>query len=724
MAGRAQGPSPTDSLDTSIPVSLWVAAVLVVVLLLPSLGTAQEPTGQKSGEAFKFEVTSNLVVLNVGVRDRGGNTVEDLTAEDFEITEDGKRQQVSVFEFQRLEGDDLFLLKPTPDPPSAEPEADVARTRDITPSAPGQVRYDDKRLLVLYFDFSSMAPADQIRAQRAALKFLDEHMTTADLVAVMAFSSSLQVLQDFTDNRQLLREVISSFRAGEASELSELAETSEEEAVDDGSAFVADESEFNIFNTDLKLSALESAAKMLSSLPEKKALIYFSSGVGKTGTENHSQLRSAVNAAVRANVAFYPIDARGLVAEAPLGDATQGSQRGTRAYSGAGQRQRRQRFNDQQDTLFTLAADTGGKALLNSNDLSVGMVRAQQDISSYYILGYYSTNSKMDGRFRRVKIRVPSRKNLKLDYRSGYFGPKEFRRFSSADRERQLEEALLLGDPITDLTLALEVNYFRLERDRYFVPVAVKIPGSEFDLARKRGHEQTRIDFIGQVRDSRRKLMANLRDHVQVKLHGDDAEQLAGRRLQYDTGFTLPPGRYTLKFLTRENESGKIGTFETEFTIPDIDDQKDYARLSSVVWSNQREPLDSAIGVAERNKKLLALHPLVRDGQKLIPSITRVFKNDQSLYVYFEVYDPGTQGDEKAPSVAASVSFFRDGKKAFESEPLRVPALAPERRRTVPVEFQVPLSELSPGEYVCQVSAVDEFGQKFAFRRAPLVVLP
>ena len=314
----------------------------------------------------------------------------------------------------------------------------------------------------------------------------------------------------------------------------------------------------------------------------------------------------------------------------------------------------------------------------------MGIVTAQQDVSSYYILGYYSSNEKMDGRFRRVKVRVRSRPKLKLDYRSGYFGPKEFRRFSSADKERQLEEALLLGDPITDLTLALEVNYFRLERDRYFVPVAVKIPGSELELARKRGHEQTRIDFIGQVRDERGKLMANLRDHVEVKLRGEDAAQLAGRRLQYDTGFTLPPGRYTMKFLTRENESGKIGTFETEFAIPDIDEQKDYARLSSVVWSNQREPLDAAVGVAERNKKLLALHPLVRDGQKLIPSITRVFRNDQSLYVYFEVYDPLTQGDARAPSVAASISFFRDGRKTFESEPLRVLALAPRRRRTVP----------------------------------------
>ena len=178
-----------------------------------------------------------------------------------------------------MDGDDLFVADTTP----LEAAAAVARRRDITPSAPGQVRYRDRRLLVFYFDFSSMPPADQIRAQRSALKFLDEHMTPEDLVAVMAFSSRLQVPQDFTDNRELLGEVISSFRTGEASEL----------------AGWADESEFNIFNTDLKLSALESAAKMLASLPEKKALIYLSSGVGKTGTENHSQLRSATPRKVR-----------------------------------------------------------------------------------------------------------------------------------------------------------------------------------------------------------------------------------------------------------------------------------------------------------------------------------------------------------------------------------------------------------------------------------------
>jgi len=682
-------------------------------------------SGQEPDGSVKFSVSTNLVIVNVGVRHKDGRAVADLKAEDFEIVEDGDRQEVSVFEFQQLEpaaeAEPLtFTQRET-----AELEAKAERERDITPSAPGEVRYRDKRLLVLYFDFSSMPPADQIRAQRAADRFLDDQMSPSDLVAVMAFSSRLQVLQDFTDNRELLRDVVASFRIGEAGELAVEAETGEDAAVDDGAAFVADETEFNIFNADRKLSGLQSATKMLSSLPEKKALVYFSSGVSRTGVENNSQLRSTINTAVRSNVSFYPIDTRGLVAEAPLGDATTGSQRGTRAYSGQGQRQRRQRFNDSQDTLFTLAGDTGGKVFLNNNNLALGIAQAQQEISSYYILGYYSTNEKTDGRFRRVKIRVKSMPKAKLDYRSGYFGSKDFRRFSQADKERQLEEALLLGDPVTDLRLVLEVNYFRMGRDRYFVPVAVKIPGSELEMARKGGREQTRLDFIGQVRDSRGMMMANLRDHIEVKLQGEKSEELLSRNLQYDTGFTLAPGEYTLKFLARENETGKMGTFETRFGVPDLGEEKSYTRVSSVVWSNQRELLDDAVGTAERNKKAMATHPLVQEGRKLIPSITRVFRKDQSMYVYFEVYDPGSEGRRSAAtSLSAGVALYRDGVKIFESEPLRVSEKLEEKRVAAPVEFQIPLKDLAPGDYICQVSVIDEIDRKFAFRRAPIVLLP
>ena len=693
-------------------------ANLLLLLALVRPAPAQQP---EEGELFRFETTTRLVVVNVAVQDKDGKPIEGLTADDFRVFEDKDRQDLSVFEFQRMADRPLERLAP------AEPRAeDTERPRletEITPTTPGKVLYKDRRLLVLFFDFSSMPPEDQIRAQKSAVKFLDEHMTESDLVSVMTFSTELQVVQDFTSDRALLREIVEAFRIGEGSELAELFETDEELMEDDGSAFTADETEFNVFNTDRKLSALEDAARMLSSLPEKKALVYFSSGVGRTGVENNSQLRSTINAAVRANLSFYPVDARGLVAEAPAGDARQGASRGSSIFSGRAQRQRGQRFENQQGTLVSLAEDTGGKALLDNNDLSMGIVQAQQAISSYYILGYYSTNPAMDGRFRRVRVEIPEFPKAKLDYRSGYFGPKDFEHFTSADRERQLEEALLLEDPVTDLTLALEVNHFRLNTDRYFVPIAVKIPGSELELARKGGTESTRIDFIGQVRNLRGMLLGVVRDEIRVDFDREASTQLGLRNLQYDSGFTLPPGRYRLKFLARENQTGKMGTFETSFTVPDLSEEKDAARISSLILSSQREAVTEAVGGAKVDKKLVKSHPLIHDGRKLIPSVTRVFRQDQPLYVYFELYDPGsTNNRDVVPGVSAVVSFFRAGRKAFESEPVRVDAYTKERR-SVPVELQIPLSELQPGRYQVQLSVIDELGRKFAFRRAPLILL-
>ncbi len=659
-----------------------------------------------------FRASSNLVIVDVSVRDSSGKELTDLTKDDFTILEDGKPQKLSVFEFQKLSGDVL--------PPPAAPAAPkpAPQSKKVIAAAPaGKIMYQDRRLMVLFFDLSSMPVEDQIRAQDAAQKFLSGHMTPSDLVAVMAFSSQLRVVQDFTGDRDTLTAAIHSIRAGEASELAGMADTADANSGEDtGAAFIADETEFNVFNTDLKLSALEQAAKMLAGLPEKKALVYFSSGVGKTGVENQSQLRSTVNAAVRANVSFYPVDARGLVAMAPAGDASQGAPRGNGIFTGGAQNQMRASFNDQQETLVSLAADTGGKALLDNNDLSLGIQRAQNDFRSYYILGYYSTNPAQDGRFRRVQVKLAGKLQAKLDYRGGYFAPKQFGQFTADDKEMQLEQALALGDPVTDLPMALELDYFRLARDRYFVPVAVKIPSSAIALARKGENQVTEFDFIGQVRDAKGRLVSNVRDGIRVKLNEANAAQLARRHFQYDTGFTLAPGDYRIKFLARENQTGKMGTFETAFKVPDLNAQSGYLRLSSVVWSAQREPLTAVVGSASNDRKTLAANPLVDGDSRLVPSITNVFRKDQALYVYLEAYD--------ASGVTAALSFFRDKVKAFETAPLHFADAAVKRPSAMPIRLEVPLAKLSPGEYTCQVSVVDPLGKKFGFARGRVVLLP
>ena len=378
-------------------------------------------------------------------------------------------------------------------------------------------------------------------------------------------------------------------------------------------------------------------------------------------------------------------------------------------------------FQAQQDTLTTLASDTGGKALLDNNDLAMGIVQAQKDISSYYILGYYSTNSALDGRYRHIKVQIAKNLTAKLDYRSGYFASKEFKQFNSSDRERQLQEALMLGDPVTDLSVALEVNYFRQARDRYFVPVSVKIPGSDIELARKGGAETTRLDFIGEVRDAKGALQGTVRDDITVKLKGEALGQLAKSNLAYDTGFSLQPGTYSLKFLARENETGKMGTFETKFVVPDLALELRYLPISSVVLSNQREKLEATVATVVKDKKLIAANPLVQDDQKLIPSVTRVFRKDQDMFVYLEVYQPAA---ETTQLMVATVSFYRGTVKSFETAPLQITGGLNPVSKAVPVSFSVPVSKLQPGKYICQVTIFNPSAQKFATSRSSVIVLP
>jgi VWFA-related protein len=669
------------------------------------------PAPQKG--PVKFEATSQLVVVNVAVKDGQGKPIEGLAARDFAVTEDGKAQQIKVFEYQRLEDQ-------AAEPPALATRAAVpAAATQIAPARAGEVKYKDRRLLVLFFDQAGMPVADQIRAQQAALRFLSTGLTQSDVVAVMSYSTTLSVLQYFTSDRDQLSAAVKRISVGETGMSN--GSTGDDSEGDTGAAYTADVSEFNIFNTDRKLAALESAVKMLASLPEKKALVYFASGMTRTGIDNQAQLRATVNAAIRGNVAFYPVDARGLVASAPLGDATQASQGGQGMYSGSSMRTAQANFQGQQETLYALAADTGGKALLDQNDLTLGIRQAQRDISSYYILGYYSTNSALDGKYRRIKVQVNRELSVKLDYRSGYIAGKEFRQFTSGDRERQLQEALMLEDPITDLSLALEVNFFRQAKDRYFVPVAVKIPGSDIELARKGGAETTRLDFIGEIKDAKGVQQGMVRDEISVKLKGENAGQLASRNLQYDTGFTLAPGTYSLKFLARENETGKMGTFETKFTVPDLTLDQRYLPISSVVLSYQRERLDGAVATAERDKKLIAANPLVQNGEKLVPSVTRVFRQQQDLQVYLEAYQPGA---EKTQPLVATVSFFRGKVKTFEAEPVRVIEGLNAKSKSVPVHMQVPLAKLQPGKYTCQVSVMMPSTQRFAVWRSSVVLLP
>ncbi len=670
-----------------------------------------------------FTTETKLVIVDLTVKDKSGRPITTLKKEDIDVFEDGVRQDVRIFELQRLSGEPLAPLSfASREPKTIEEKAAPKPPVAVAPAVNNAIRYQDRRLLCLFFDMTSMQPPEQVRAQDAAVKFLQTQMTSSDLVEIMTYTTAIKVVQDWTDDRDSLISTIKKLTVGEGADLADLAATTADEGDDSGS-FTADETEFNIFNTDRKLSALEDAARKLSLFPEKKALVYFSSGIGKTGVENQSQIKATVNAAVRANVAFYPVDARGLMALPPGGDASQASSRGTGLMTQTKQQSLRNSVNDSQETLVTIAADTGGKAMLDSNDLTMGIRQAQEDINSYYIVGYYAKNAAEDGKYRRIDIRLVSKDlSAKLDFRKGYYASKTWQKFTVSDKERQLEEALTLGDPANELPLALEVDYFRVARDRYFVPISVKIPGSAVGLTKKGAKQTADLDFIGQVRDAAGKLVSGVRDEITVKLDESDAAKLGQRSLQYDAGLTLGPGSYTLRFLARENQSGKMGTFETKFAIPDLNAGKSL-RLSSVIWSNQKEPVTAAVGSAGVTKKLLEASPLVQDNHKIVPSITRVFRKDQTMYVYFEVYDPAMDPDRKLPSLSAQVELLLGAKSVYTSPPVRLAKLGTTRPGVAPFAFQIPLAKLPAGQYISQVNVIDENGRKFAFPRSEVVLL-
>lgn len=697
--------------------------VLAALLLAAMPAVAQKagqnaPYQQSQGAALK--VSTNLVVETVTVKDKEGNPVQGLTAKDFNVTEGGVPQTIRFLKYQKLPEAVPSVQQAAP--ANAQVYYQLNQTR-ISPEKPGSTKYKDRRLLALYFDMTAMRPEDQIRALEAAQRFIRMQMRGDDLVAIMRYSGAgVQVLSDFSNDRDRLLSILETMIVGEGQGFAE-EPTNNSAASDNGAAFGQDDSEFNIFNTDRQLSALETAAQMLAQLSEKKALIYFASGLRLNGLDNQAQLQATVDEAIRSGVTIWPIDARGLVASAPLGNASVGSQGGITMYSGAAAAALTNNFQLSRDTLYALAKDTGGTAMFDYNDLAQGIAHAAQAISSYYILGYYTTNMVENGKFRRINITLNNNRGATLDYRRGYYPSKKFKQFNAADKERQLEEALMLPDPITQLTIAMEIDYFQLNRAEYFVPIAVKIPGRELALAKHRGAQRTQLDFIGEIKDSYGSTVTNLRDKVNIKLTDQTASELAKRPIEYDTGFTLLPGKYTIKFLARDDETGRIGTYQTTFVIPDLNLVMEEIPLSAVVLSNQKVELDQALYNAAKGRdqeKEQAVNPLVSDGSKVIPNVTRVFKRDRELYVYLQAYE---QGLREFHPLIAFLSLYHGRTRAFQTQPVEVPHGQDNRLRTAPLNFNVELDKLPPGEYVCQVTVLDPTGKKGAFWRAPIVLI-
>jgi VWFA-related protein len=702
----------------TIPFALLLT-LLAANTLLPQQKPQQAKTPQQAAQAsnkpYTFGINVNTVMEAVSVKDKNGKPIEGLTAKDFVVTEDNVPQTITFCDYQKMEDNVLPSIDVPKAPPitaeKEKPKVESLTRTEIMPEAPGDLKYRNRRLLALYFDLTAMPPTDQFRAFDAADKFISKEMKTADLMAIIKYDGeATRVLVDFTDKRDDLLGAINKMAIADEG-LDEV--NTDADAADTGSAFGEDDSEFNLFNTNRQLAALQNAIKMLGSLNEKKVLVYFASGLQLNGIDNQAQYQATTNAAAKANTVIFTIDARGLVALAPMGNATQGSPGGAAMFNGGGSLSQTTRFQASQDTLYGLATDTGGKALLDNNDLSMGVEQAEASVSDYYLIGYNTTNGKLDGKMRRIKISLKEDTTAKLDYRQVYFANKTWDKFNTSDKDRQLQDALMMGDPMTEIDLSLQVNYFQLNSAEYFTGIAMKVPGSELALARKGGAERTTIDLIGEVKDEYGSTVGNIRDHVDRKISEETAQQLQKMPIEWDTNLVLLPGKYVIKVLARDDETGRIGTYIKNFVIPNLNKELTKVPMSSVVLGSQRINMKTdALYTSKNQDKGPSVNPLIQDGIKLMPSINNVFSRNRDLYVFLQAYEKGA--DTQRPLVAF-VTFYRGQAKAFETPPLSVADGMDPKSKAVSMRFSLALSKLPPGKYDCQVTVVDPTTQKVDF---------
>lgn len=708
-------------------VSRGVMAILLALTLPLSSLPAQTPTPktQKNSQsgAFRIKVETELVLVNVVARDKDGRPVQDLKESDFTLLEDGKPQQVLTFDSENLDTTPINSAAAGNGPAQA-----TIATQPAAPQKPLLTSKDvdealsNKRVIVLFFDLTSMQPDEIQRSIDAAKKYVQTKMTAADMIAIVSLASSLRLDQDFTGDSVRLLRVLNRFTHSEGQGMDNGTTGDTDMVEETGDAYTPDETEYNQFNTDRKLQALQSVCQVLSKFNQKKSLIYFSSGMTQTGIENEAALRAAINTAVKANVAIYTMDSRGLTAMPPGGSASSASLRGNAVYSGAAVNNALDQNFASQETLVTLAGDTGGKAFLDTNDLGSVFDRVQKDTSIYYVLGYKSNNPMRDGKYRHIQVKV-NRPGIKLEARKGYYAPKDFKHFNNEDKERQLDEEMAAELSSTDVAVYMAAAYFRMDDRRFYVPISLVVPGSQIPFTQGGDKDKATLDVIGEVLDELKRPVGSVRETVKLAL--DSSQQVRRKNVQYTSGFVLTPGKYHFKFVVRENEGGKIGSFEADFVIPEI--KKLPLKMSSVVLASQRQ---------ENNSKK-SQNPLVHDGMELIPNIAHVFTPDQHLYLLYEVYDPAKDKekppetpDEKNKPAAVknpihlltSIQFFNGKVKAFETSLVEARELnAPDRKAAV-FQFDVPLNQLKPGLYTCQVNVIDDAGGTFSFPRLPILI--
>jgi VWFA-related protein len=665
--------------------SLAAALVLIASLGLPAQEPPPATATQDQQPPITFRVEINYVEIDAVVTDAQGNFVRNLTKDDFQVVEEGTPQTLSVVSLVDL--------------PLERPDAPLFAPAPIEPDVRTNQREFDGRVYVIVLDDLHTHFSRTPRVKAAVRQFIERHIGVNDIAAIVQTGGSTKGVQEFTSSRSRLLRAADTFIGQKlrSATLTKIDDLNRNSGLGDAPRDIS-ESE-RAFKARSSLSTLKNVADFLSGIRgRRKAVVFFSEGIdydvsnpvqNRFATDIMYETRETIAAASRANVSFYAVDPRGLGGVADEAMELQGIP----DDNSLGLTSMNQELLNSQGSLRTISDETGGFAIVNRNDFANAFARIVQENSSYYLLGYYSKNTRRDGRFRRVDVRV-TRPGLRVRARNGYSTPRgrpEPSKAVNAETSAELREAIESPVPISGLGISVFAAPLRGADSNASVALTLEIDGKKLRFTEKNGTfaddvevAVIAVDHSGKVRDGGRDLM-NLRLRPQTHALVSKNGVRIARRLE------VPPGRYVLRVGVRDLGSGAVGSVSYDLDVPDFS-RSDLAMSGLLLTSASASQTPTANPDPEFKEVLGAP-----------PAALRAFPRGDVLSFYAEVYDNQTKTPHRV-SIKATV-LADDGNVVFNSE---------EERRSDELQGQkggygygamVPLTEFPAGRYVLRVEA-------------------
>jgi VWFA-related protein len=704
---------------------------LGLLMLLAVTAKAQNPPKPQDDDDV-IRVKSNLVNIDVIVKDKKGKYISDLKAEDFTISENGVAQKIEFF--------------------------DAPLSNTGTTAGPAEPAAAPRNYVSLVLDSQTTDVTNVKQVREGAIRYVREQITEGDIVGVFSVTNGLQMLQPFTQDKAKLIATLEQLGnnpdsknfeqkdlSGNIDKLREFlnsAPSNIDVSTPAGGAamarimiarrvlaqFVRLRTALSLQQSRPILAALAALAEGLRPIAGKKTLVLFSQGF-VTPAVLDWQVQSTIDIANRANVAIYIIDSAGLRAAAPasgalvpttpLGGVSAITNQEERIKAVGGEtvfdNARQEGQTREYDILYRISGDTGGKFLKGNNDIGQGLERINQEIHSRYTLAYRSTNQNFDGSFRKVKIEV-RRPDVQIASRTGYYAisPEEIVLLSPAEKKLLSNFAAVENNPA--LPVSVSLSPFRSREGLYTVPLAIELPPSAVKFERKGDKQSMQLEVLGVLKQTPERVLSRLGGNFDVNLSENDYKQILANNIFYRQDLQLAPGDYTLDVIVRDKISGKTTARRQQIVLPEPD--AEFA-TTPVVLSRYVEP------ASELPPNPAELPDVFVHHKRLIrPSADRRFSVSDNLIMFLSVYNAANNTETGTPQVRVTVRLMKDGQPA--TKPLDY-VLTDVQNQPVPhlqfAEF-IRLASLAPGRYQLSIEAKDMVTRKFTKQEAPFEIVP